>query len=199
MLKLHAIDLHNVSFALDTFHHIFSWLPQDLDPYTGTLKGELDVLPSQYYLVYDDEALVGITGEYQVPGDPESAFLGWFGVVPEMRRGHYGSKILRLHEEELRRKGYKYSRLYTEEVNNEATCAFYERNGYTAEPYFSPEEPQIPAGLIRVYSKTLGDWPLTPWGGRSLHLVEEARMMYTEDQLKDSARLISEMQNGEHK
>ena len=197
MLQLHPITLDNVFLALDAFHRIFTWLTPDTDPYTGILHGEMPELHARYYLVYDDETPVGITGAYQVPEDPESAFLGWFGVLPEMRRNHYGSKILRLHEEELVRLGYKYSRLYTEAVNNDATCAFYERNGYTREDYAPTAEP-FPKGIIRTYSRTLGDWPLTPWNSRNLHLVEEAKMMYTEEQLKDPQKMIEEMQKGQH-
>ena len=197
-MNLVLITNDNLDLALKTYHKTFSWLPLESDPYTKVVNGEMKETRSRYYLVYDEETLVGLTGFYIVPEDKESAFLGWFGVVPEMRRNHYGSKILKMHEEELRRLGYKYSRLYTETDNNEATRNFYERNGYTAELYNCPEEPEMMANLLCVYSKSLGDWPLPAWNSRNMRIADEAKLMYTEEQLKDPERLISDAMNAKH-
>ena len=198
MLKMVLITKENVNEALAVFHRIFSWIPKEADPYTGVLNGQMAETKARYYMVYDGENIVGITGFYIVPEDPESAFLGWFGVVPEMRRYHYGSKIIRLHEEELRRLGYKYSRLYTEAENNDATRGFYERNGYEAEAYDCPKEPARMKGVIVTYSKSLGDWPLIPWNSRYMNLAGEAKMMYTEEQLKNMDALMAAMKAAEH-
>ena len=197
-MKLVQITKENLALALESYHKIFSWLSAESDPYTAVVHGGMPEIQAKYYLIYDEENLVGITGSYIVPEDKESAFLGWFGVLPEMRRNHYGSKILALHEDELRRLGYKYSRLYTETENNEATRKFYERNGYSSELYNCPEEPAQLANILTVYSKSLGDDPVPAWNSRNMRIADEAKMMYTEEQLKDSEKIIAEMKSGKH-
>ena len=52
----------------------------------------------EYYLVYEDGVCAGITGIYTYPDDPESAWLGWFGIREEYRRRHLGSKTMRWFE-----------------------------------------------------------------------------------------------------
>ena len=49
---------------------------------------------ANYYLVYDNKELVGITGIYVYKDYPDEAWLGWFGVMPEKRNKGYGRRIL---------------------------------------------------------------------------------------------------------
>lgn len=198
MLKLVDITLDNVSQALEVFHSIFSWIPAEADPYTSMLKGVMPEICPHYYLVYDDENVVGITGSYIVPEDPDSAFLGWFGVCPAMRRNHYGSKLLTLHEDQLRKLGYKYSRLYTETNNNAATRTFYERNGYVGEDYNCAADYGVRPNTITVYSKPLSDAPLVAWNNRNMNLTEELKHVYPEDVLKQGDALMEKMANAAH-
>ena len=198
-MELKLITKDNLALALETFHKVFSWIPAEADPYTDVVNGGKPEIKARYYLVYDGEALVGITGNYIVPEDEESAFLGWFGVTPEMRRNHYGSKILKSHEEELIKLGYKYSRLYTETENNDATKNFYERNGYVGELYNCPDEPAMMANYLTVYSKSLGDYPLTPWNNRNMKVAEESKDMYSEETLKNPEKILEQMKSAEHK
>ena len=200
MLRQVQIDKDNLDEALKVFHGIFSWLPEGMDPYSNViLNGAMAEQDPAYFMVYDDDKLVGITGRYSPVCDKESAFLGWFGICPDMRRYHYGSQVLAFHEEKLKEDGYRYSRLYTETDNNDATRAFYEKNGYVGEAYECPEEHPLMKGMITVYSKSLGDWPLTPWDNKNMHLTEEAKGMYSEEDLKDPEKLLEKVKSAEHK
>ena len=42
-----------------------------------------------YWLVYDENKLVGMSGLYEYPelGEPDTVWLGWFGVIKECRGG----------------------------------------------------------------------------------------------------------------
>lgn len=195
MLRKEPITKENLEFALKVFHSIFTWMEPNVNPYADALNGKVD---AEYYLVYDDETLVGITGFYTLPEDPESAWLGWFGVVPEQRRNHYGSKIVQFHENDLKEQGFKYSRLYTEIYNNDATRRFYEKCGYTGEPYNNSREPELLNDLLMTYSKSLGDWPLVPWDSRYMGFYEAEKGFYTEEQLANAAEMIQKAKEKAH-
>lgn len=47
----------------------------------------------KYYIVYDNNEEIGITGLYYY--DNTSAWLAWFGVLPDKRRKSYGEKNTR--------------------------------------------------------------------------------------------------------
>jgi len=93
-----------------------------------------DTTDYEYYLLYDTEACVGIIGIYQYPEEPDSAWLGWFGIREEYRRKHLGSTALRIYEKMAAERGYRFARLYTDAESNEAAIAFYKANGYMGEP-----------------------------------------------------------------
>ena len=115
---------------------------------------------------------LGISGIYMVECDNQSAWLGWFGVMKPYRRKGYATEMLKHFEDVARRRGYKYARLYTEHDNTGAK-AFYEKNGYTCEPYECEEDPY--PEKIDIYSKPLGDYPCPLWGNRNLNLDVELR------------------------
>ena len=48
-----------------------------------------------YYLAFNCESVVGITGHYPPAGGKPQIWLGWFGVLPNKRRKGYGSEILK--------------------------------------------------------------------------------------------------------
>ena len=53
----------------------------------------------EYYLIYEDGACAGIIGLYCYPEDPDSAWLGWFGIREGFRRKRLGSRALKQLEE----------------------------------------------------------------------------------------------------
>lgn len=207
MLKFVEITDEKRGFAEEIFHRIFSWYPEttafpSFDKFTPeevkTIKALMKKFNNVSHIVYDGDKVVGLEGVYHYPGSEDSGWLSWFGVVPEERRNHYGAEILKMHEDDLRKYGYKFSRLYTESENNEKTRKFYESQGYTGEPYCCPEDPLIPFGSMTVYSKSLGDYPLEPWNNRSMYLTVGEKYILTEEAYNNYAEFSKEMTKRNH-
>lgn len=87
-----------------------------------------------YYLAYDNENLIGITGIYSFEKVEEtnSLWLGWFGVSPIYRGKGYGKALLKQTIDMV--KGYakkdpriKYFRLYTSSRDNPVACEMYRK------------------------------------------------------------------------
>lgn len=69
--------------------------------------------------------------------------------------------------------GYRFARLYTDAVNNDAAIAFYKANGYTCEPYLNPQDPACTQYPTVIFSKALSAGAPAPWNNRSIHLTEQ--------------------------
>ena len=67
-----------------------------------------------YYLIYDNNICVGITGIYAYEKDNINAWLGFFGIKEEFRNKGYGKFALELTEEYAKDMGYKIMRLFTD-------------------------------------------------------------------------------------
>lgn len=113
---------------------------------------------------------IGLSGIYEEEADPESAWLGWLGVLPEYRRERFGTRMLNAFQGEARDTGYKYARIYTNEGNMPAR-ELYKSAGYIMErlDYEPPEYVKV-GGDVLIYSMSLDKekWPLVPWGSRPL-------------------------------
>jgi len=113
---------------------------------------------------------IGLSGIYEEEADPESAWLGWLGVLPEYRRERFGTRMLNAFQREARDVGYKYARIYTNE-GNVAARGLYESAGYTMErlDYKAPDY-VLSDGPVVIYSMSLDKekWPLVQWGSRPL-------------------------------
>ena len=133
----------------------------------------LRITDNKYYLISDENTgeYVGISGLYSLPSDPSSAWLGWFGILYEHRRKHYGSEALRLFEEEARKLGYLYCRLYADRFDNDATLLFYEKNGYIFEEYSNRSDPGGCDFPILIGGKSVSQLPLEPWNSRNIGLT----------------------------
>lgn len=122
----------------------------------------------KYYLVYDDETLIGQWGIYTTKiEEKESAWLGWFSVLPEHRRKGYGRRILQEFEAEARKQGFKYIRLYTGRDNLTAQ-ACYANYGFTLEEFNG--ETDMETEKLTIGSKTICDKPVPPWADRYMEL-----------------------------
>ncbi len=127
----------------------------------------------EYYLIYMGDDCAGIIGLYTSPEDPDSAWLGWFGIRECFRRRHLGSAALKQFEEMAISRGYRFARLYTDAVNNDAAITFYHANGYICEPYLNMDDPACLEYKTLIFSKPLADEPLIFWNGRNMHLTEQ--------------------------
>lgn len=137
------------------------------DVFTSVVDGELSDKNLSYYLVYDDDVLIGHWGIYTVRNDPESAWLGWFGVLPAHRRQGYGTRILSLFEREARRLGFRWVRLYTDR-DNYAAQNCYTEFGFTLEDFNGTAD--MESGPLTIGSKSICDAPVELWNDRYLEL-----------------------------
>ena len=168
-MELERITENNIALAIR--------IQEELFPGESARANYEDSLDSasgyEYYLISEGGEYAGITGLYHYPEDPDSAWLGWFGIREGFRRKHLGSEALKAFERMAAAKGFRYTRLYTDAENNEAAIAFYEANGYTSEPYENPRDPACMKYRTLIFSKTVSSGPLVPWNSRSIRLSEQ--------------------------
>ena len=126
-----------------------------------------------YFLIYEDGNCIGIIGLYNYPEDPDSAWLGWFGIREGFRRRHYGTAALKEFENMAAEQGYRFARLYTDAEDNDEALAFYKANGYICESYQNPQDPACVSHKTVIFSKPLASGTLIYWNNRSIHLTEQ--------------------------
>ena len=124
----------------------------------------------KYYIVYDNNEEVGITGLYHY--DNESAWLPWFGVLPNKRRKSYGKKILLKTIDMAKQRGFKTMRLYTDRVENAIAIKLYEKIGFVGEKY-SAEKLTYDC---YIYSKSLCDRQVELWNNKVLGLSYQSQL-----------------------
>ena len=128
----------------------------------------------EYWILYVEGTPVGISGIYSLQEDPESAWLGWFGILPEFRRKKLGSEALSLFEQEARKRGFRFARLYTARWNNDVAKSFYANNGYVEEYYDCQEDSGASVEALSIFSKALyPDGELPAWNNRNMHIDEQ--------------------------
>lgn len=169
-MKLIPLTSDNLDDIIKIQHAIFPSHDASQN-YIDAVAGTTDY---KYYLLYvEDVGYVGITGVYSVQADSESAWLGWFGILKEYRRNHYGSEAMRLFEEYSKKLGYKYCRLYTDRDDNKATIKFYEANGYVLEPYENPLDPACFDFPVLIGTKCLLSAPMEKWNNRDMEFTRQ--------------------------
>jgi len=100
-----------------------------------------------YWVALVGDAVVGTTGLYGLTKDiHEALWLSWFCVDPSYRKQSIGSQLLTFTEEEARRLGTKYLRLYTSTNPEEAVA----QRLYDERNYVITGTEQLPHEL-RVY------------------------------------------------
>ena len=87
----------------------------------------------------------------------------------------FGSMALSRFEEEAKRRGFKFCRLYTDRFENEIAKKFYESNGYVCEQYINDEDSACKIYPIDIYSKPLKNFVLVPWGNRNINFSEQIK------------------------
>lgn len=127
MLKYLEITNENVEFATSIQMKIF---PNEsaYEHYKFAIKNNVDY--EKYYLVYDENDVIGITGLYsnEDMNETNNIWLGWFGVLQEFRKKGYGKKILLdtidMAKEIAKKYPIKYFRLYTSEQEDSIAQPF---------------------------------------------------------------------------
>ena len=164
-----AIEIQNTVFPNeDGTINILASLDRELFiKKTGIDYGDDNV---KYYIVYDNNEEVGITGLYNY--DSISAWLAWFGVLPDKRRKSYGKRILEKTMKLAKQKGFKTMRLYTDAIENADAIKLYKKLGFVGEKYSAEE-------LLYdcyIYSKSLNDEKVDLWNNKLLGLSEQSQL-----------------------
>ncbi len=168
-MHLERITENNIGFAVSVQNELFPGESARAN-YEESL---VDSSGYEYFLIYEGDDCAGIIGLYCIPEDPDSAWLGWFGIREGFRRRHLGSAALKQFEKMAISEGYRFARLYTDALSNDVAIAFYQANGYFCEPYMNQEDPACMQYKTLIFSKTLADEPLILWNGRNIHLTEQ--------------------------
>ena len=117
-----------------------------------------------YYIVKDEDKVVGVSGIYVEPFEPNTAWLGWYGVREEHRKKGYGTKILEKTIEIAKELGFKHFRLYTDVINPNAH-KLYDRVMDYKEEYSEPNF------KVLIYSKSLCEKPCPKLNNKFINLA----------------------------
>ncbi len=138
----------------------------------------------KYFIVYDNNEEIGITGLYYY--DNESAWLPWFGVLPDKRRKSYGKNMLLKTMDIAKQKGFKTMRLYTDRVENSNAIKLYEKMGFVGEKY-SAEKLTYDC---YIYSKSLCDRQVELWNNKVLGLSYQSQLDHlSKEKVEDILKL----------
>ncbi len=164
-----AIEIQNKIFPKeDGTINILASLDRDLFKKKTGMDYEDDNV--KYYIAYENNEAIGITGLYYY--DNVSAWLGWFGVLPDKRRKSYGKRILEKTMELARQKGFKTMRLYTDAIENADAIKLYKKMGFVGEKYSAEE-------LLYdcyIYSKSLCNEKVDLWNNKKLGLAYQSQL-----------------------
>ena len=177
-LKLIIIDKNNISYAIKLENEIFPEYNAK-NNYLLSLKKDSKC---HYYLIYDNDLCVGITGIYAYDKDNINAWLGFFGIKEEFRNKGYGSQSLLLTEEYAKNMGYKIMRLFTDRFDNDLAINFYKKHGYVFEKYDTDEEILKEEFDVVIGSKSISKLKVDAWGNRFINLSKQTiKQAYEED------------------
>ena len=174
MFKYVKITKENIDYATSIQMQIF---PDECAYYNY-----LDVINKglewqNYYLVYDEDNIIGITGLYCFENIDEtnSVWLGWFGVLEKYRRHGYGKKILldtiEMAKDFSKKYPIKYFRLYTSVRDNEVAQILYNEVMDIKEEYNNPLDFNYDNTCV-IYSKSLVNGNVKRWNNKFLNLNE---------------------------
>ncbi len=127
-----------------------------------------------YYIVYLDNDPIGVTGIYVYPEYPNTAWLGWFGILSKYRNKGYGGLVPDKTIELAKQKGYQEFRLYTDE-DAKSAHKLYSSRGLVKELYDNPDDKDnyIDADIY-IYSRSLTNKEISPWNNKILGLKEQS-------------------------
>jgi len=171
-ISFRKIDFNNLELACKIQNELFpeeagrkNFIEQiNNDPY----RKEQD-----FYIVYFEEAPIGVTGIYSYHEYPENAWLGWFGILEKYRNNGYGGIVLDKTIQLAKEKKYTKFRLYTDEFAKSAH-KLYKSRGMVDELYDNEDDKdEYFEAKIYIYSLSLTDEPIDLWNNKILGLKEQ--------------------------
>ncbi|MBU5591843.1 GNAT family N-acetyltransferase [Clostridium sp. MSJ-4] len=168
---MHFIEVtqQNLKLAYTIQKEIFSNSPDILH-----IKNSIDNNDPgyAYWIVYENETAIGISGIYTVEADRDSVWLSWYGVLPKWRSKGFGRKILlESIERATSLNQFKYLRLYTSEEYNASALGVYNSVMDLCERYENPDDETFERTAL-VYSYSLTEEKVTPWNNRYMGIRE---------------------------
>ena len=197
-MKLILVDKENYKEAIRVQNSIFPnengtlniIASLDIDLFVKTTGLEYKNDHVKYYLAEVDGRYVGITGMYYYDEYIDSAWLGWYGVLPEYRNKGYGREILRKTTDLAREKGFQNMRLYTDFVDNHNAINLYEEEGFVGEKY-TLEKLSYDCW---IYSKSLTEKEVELWNNKNLNLSYQSQLEHVNiNQINDIISIYDEM------
>lgn len=189
MLDLKLITSENLEYAVNVENEIFP----EYNAKNNYLKSIENSSQSQFFLIFNKEICVGITGIYSYKNDKDNAWLGFFGIKEEYRDKGYGKKSLKLTEEYAKNLGFKFMRLFTDRKNIEA-INFYQNCGYSFENYECDLEELKDEFDIVIGSKSLTKEEVIPWDNKFINLTKQTyKQQYVDEVIETSIDTTTEM------
>ena len=162
-IEFQKLTKNNFEQVLAIKHLLFPESNSDED-YAKYFSGEAK---ANYYLVLVDKQPCATIGWYDFDNMGKNAFVGWFGVVPNMQGKGIGKISLKFVEDEVKKCGYEYLRVYTDKVVNYGSTILYDKTFDLREDYTYPDKIGQTNNFV-VYTKFLTDkqekWDNTPLG-----------------------------------
>lgn len=124
-----------------------------------------------FFLVYDKQKLVGITGVDVFKEYPDTIWLDWFAILPQYRKKGYGKRVLLdtiNYCKSLRR--YKSFRVETTYYKNRPALFLYDKVMHYKERY-TIEDTEDNKTQTLIYTYVLSG-KLEPWNNKYLGLKE---------------------------
>lgn len=172
MLKYVLVTNENLQFATNIQSRIFPKESAFLH-YKYSIESNLEYI--KYYLVYDNDNVVGITGLYsnEEISETNSIWLGWFGVLEDFRSNGYGKQIfldtIDMANDLKNKYPIKYFRLYTSERDDAIALPLYNKVMDIKEYYNNPDDDNYD-GTCLIFSKSLTDQPVPYWNNKFINL-----------------------------
>lgn len=167
-LKYITLTKDNVDIAYEIQSSVWPEDPDYGDLYDKATNTQDD---NCFFLVYDKDSLVGITGVDLNKNYPDTIWLDWFAILPEQRRKGYGEKVLRdtiAYCKKLNR--FKSFRVDTTYYENRPALFLYDKVMRLKEDYTIEDTDTIKTQTL-IYSYPL-EGPLEPWNNKYLGLRE---------------------------
>lgn len=143
--------------------------------YKWSIEKNVDYI--KYYIIYNDNTPIGITGIYNYDNFKENTiWLGWFGILEEYRNKGYGRQAL-LDTIEMARKltnkhPLLYFRIYTYKKANHLAQPMYQKYLDLKEEYTNKNDYKVKDDICYIYTKTYTD-KIEYWNNRYAYINED--------------------------
>lgn len=165
-LTYEILNIKNLELAFAIQKSIWPTDPDYDDLYDKATNTKDD---NCFFLVYDNNNIIGITGVYVENNYPDSIWLDWFAVLPEQRKNGYGEKILKDTINYCKKlKRFKSFRIDTTYYENRPALFLYDKIMDLKEEY-TVEDTDEKKNNYLIYTYSLNG-EVDPWNNRYLGL-----------------------------